>query len=161
MILQSTPHGRIFYLDRKEGVRLWSVRLGVGERGIRVSQLLFVGDSNASDGDEDDGDGDSGEDEPSSNKGRRRGSAKEKLGAKERSVGREKGEKRGPMPEANVRLNGALLRATNGIQTLKTPDLKPSKQWQSELPIGSNTLEVRAGEAGEVWKIFLERQAGS
>jgi chromatin structure-remodeling complex subunit RSC4 len=165
LVLQTTPHGRIFYLDRDEGVRFWAVRLGAGERGIRVNQLQFVEESNVSDGDDEEEDEESEEEEPSIYKGRRKGSTKEMLVPKDKSANskKEKGQKemdnkKFVTPDPTVRLNGTLLRPGSSSQPMKSSETKSLKQWQAELLVGSNNLEIRAGDVGEIWKIFLDRQ---
>lgn len=152
-ILKTTPAGRTFRLHREEGVRIWSVRLGVGERAIRLSQLNFVDDwEEVSDADMDGEPDETEEDEPGSNRIRRKGGPK---GAgnkikKEKGRDKENGVHNTPAPEPVVRLNGNGLKSTVGLQS--------KKEWQGDLQVGSNSLEFRAGDVGEVWKVFLERQ---
>lgn len=164
LVLQTTPHGRVFHLDRDEGVKYWAVRLGTSERGVRVSQLLFWDDVSQGEEIEEEDDPETGEEETTSNKGRRKLAGKDKPGAKDKAANGKKNKdapEKTPRPEPTVRLNGTLLRQTNTSQLGKhNSESKVSKQWQGDLSVGLNNLEIRAGDVGEIWKIFLERQIG-
>lgn len=132
----------------------------MSERGIRVAEIHFVeeGDgSEAGDEEEEDSEGE----EPAA-KGSRRGAAGQKTKAAPKAAESQRdkglGGKKVVPPEATVKLNGSALRPTLNPQQTNTADLKPPKQWQSELTTGPSTLEVRAGDAGEIWKVYLDRQ---
>jgi hypothetical protein len=137
---------------------MWCVRLGVGERAIRLSQLHFVEDGEETTDGEDGDDAEQMGDEDSSQIKVKRKGVKDKGKPTKNEKGGEADAKQ-VIPDATAKLNGILMKPMNTQQSMKVSEPRASKEWLSELVTGSNTVELRAGEVGETWKILLERQA--
>lgn len=134
------------HLDRSECVKSWSLRLGIGERGIRINEVRFVDDEDGGLSDED-SDG-----EPS---GRRRVAiTREKLRSRDRE--KDKENKAAPKEKAEVlvKVNGNVLKASGGAKA-------QTEEWATDLVVGSNVVEVMGDKGGEPWRLYLERQPGT
>jgi len=134
----------------------------MSEKGIRIAEIHFVEEKEGSDTGEEEEEEESEQEGPASSRNQRR-SGKAKAGVKGTEGLRDKGggsSNKVVPPEASVKLNGSALRPIQSPQPVRAPDSRPCKQWQSELNTGCSTLEVRAGDAGEIWKVFLDRQGG-
>ncbi|KZS93156.1 Bromodomain-containing protein [Sistotremastrum niveocremeum HHB9708] len=135
--LRTVPRGRYFQLQRSEGVRIWTVRLGRDENSVRVSSVEFVPD--------DESDPWSSDEEEADKKVRKK--VKVKPSDKERSKSKESR----PKEEVIVRINGSAVKSGTRSKDPTIPE------WDVALVTGMNTLEVMGDTAGEIWKVYLER----
>ncbi|KXN88870.1 Protein polybromo-1 [Leucoagaricus sp. SymC.cos] len=142
------PQGRLFWLDHREGVKTWVVRLGPGETGVQVDDLVFMGDE---DGDEtsdeeeedlkqeeeDDMDVDGSASSPKNGKARK---GKPAIRRSQRTAAK--------VEEVLLKLNGTAVKEKEDT----------TRQWDVSLPVGSNILEV-GEKGGLMWKVHIERIA--
>ncbi|KAI0936955.1 hypothetical protein AcV5_004968 [Taiwanofungus camphoratus] len=171
ILLTTKPLGRRLDLDDSDGVKSWAVRLN-GESGVRVSGVKFRGHKEEDEeSSEDEGKGrkdleqeeEEEEDEETAKEEikvkRGRGRPRKNVKATENqkpSTEHTKSKNKGkapskPLPaheELQVKLNDVLVKENE----------ERTGEWDLELPIGSNILEV--GEKGSVpWKIYLQKVA--
>jgi chromatin structure-remodeling complex subunit RSC4 len=166
------PQGRLFWLDYREGVRTWVLRLASGESEIDVDDLVFLADEEeegSSDEDEDDfkleDENDVDTDGPTSSakngrtrKGRSSTRRSQKTTptnmrttrsaaavAKSKVLEKKKEEK---IEEVQLKLNGTVVNEKQ----------EATRQWNINLSSGSNTLEV-GEKGGLMWKVYIERLA--
>ena len=168
-MLTTLPLYRRLVLDRADGVRTWALRLTGPEAFLVVSDVAFVSDGAAGDGD-----GESSGDEAAAKKqeeeeeeeeeeekpvvsspSKRRSGRSHKRGAKGskgKAVAtvrtRSKGKVAADVPrgEVQVKLNGALMTSQDG------------GTWEVPVGVGLSVLEV--GErGGMVWRVHLDRVA--
>ncbi|KII93605.1 hypothetical protein PLICRDRAFT_152493 [Plicaturopsis crispa FD-325 SS-3] len=173
------PRGRPIRLDYRDGVKSWAMRLVQGEKSIHISDVAFMGDE------DEEGSQDSAQEEEEplevaapvqSARGRGRGRG--------RGRPRGRGRGRGGRPPA-TESDRPVEADTPPVEVEKTPRTLKSRpkqahprdnlqvllngvlwkesadrsgEWDLELNVGSNVLEV--GEKGGVtWKMYLERTA--
>ncbi|OJA19146.1 hypothetical protein AZE42_02162 [Rhizopogon vesiculosus] len=155
--LVTKPRGRPLWLDHRDGVKSWAIRLGQGEKSISVAEVRFFGDDDETADEEGDGndehpDDEEEEDEPSPRKrGRGRPPKNPKAKAKAAALAKKAEQKKAQKaltPQQDsilINLNGAAVneKLDGGI-------------WNMELQVGSNVLEV-GEKSGYVWKVYLER----
>lgn len=155
--ITTQPLGRRLNLDYRDGVRVWSVRLGVDETSVRVEGVKFLGEDGDDHSDNEDRGRDTRreeeeeeeeEEEPQDKK--RRGRQKKKRG-KESPKGKGKAVvKTTAEPEVEVKLNGVLQNSMDGEEQI----------WDVAVPVGHNVIEV--GEKGaRIWRAYLERIAAN
>lgn len=149
------PRGRSFWLDHRDGVKSWAMKLSHGEISLSIAEIKFIGDEDRDSSDED-ADLEEEEGEPLPKK-RGRGRPPKNLKVKAKIVTAKKSDHTGkktskaatPLPESiQVVLNG------------KAVSEKPEQEgiWDMELQSGTNVLEV-GEKGGHVWKVYLERVA--
>ncbi|KAG2044404.1 Bromodomain-containing protein [Suillus americanus] len=157
VFLITKPRGRPFWLDHRDGVKSWAIRLGQGEKSISVAEIRFFGDDDETGDDEGDGndeqpDDEEEEEEPSPRKrGRGRPPKNPKAKAKAAALAKKAEQKKAqnaPTPQQEsilINLNGTAMneRLEDGV-------------WNMDLQVGSNVLEV-GEKGGYVWKVYLER----
>lgn len=134
-------------------MKSWAMRLGAGEVGIWVKDVIFLEDEedDSSGGEEEEeAEGeDEGLDAPvktgrRKGKGKGRGRQKTKA-AKPKTTGLAK--KKAPkLEEVQVKLNGVVI--------LERED--SVGRWLVDVPIGSNTIEV-GEKGGLIWRIYADR----
>jgi len=155
--LMTEPCKRPFMLDHRDGVKTWAMRLGPGERALRVADVTYMGDeeddsSDDSEEEEEDSEEEESEDSTAKNgkkkgkgKGRGRGKAVT-AAAKARQAARAAKKEARKIGEVQVKLNGCLV--------AHQADL--SGQWTVDLQAGPNLLEV-GEKGGLIWKVYAER----
>lgn len=162
------PQGRLFWLDRREGVRTWAMRLVPGETGLNVDDLVFSGDEGEESSEEDDEEElkQEEEDEDGSTSSPKNGRirkgkvavrrsqraaavltrttrstvAKNKIQAKKKEAEK--------IEEVLLKLNGVVVKEKEDT----------TRQWNISLPGGLNILEV-GEKGGLMWKVYIERIA--
>ncbi|KAF9454213.1 Bromodomain-containing protein [Macrolepiota fuliginosa MF-IS2] len=167
------PQGRLFWLDHREGVRTWAIRLAPGETGVNVDDLVFVGDEEAEDSSDDEDDEDlkleeeedmevDGSTSPTKSGRIRKGKAAVRRSQRTAAVTtrttrsaaavaknkiQEKREIE-KVEEVELKLNGAVVKEKEDM----------TRQWNVGLPFGPNILEV-GEKGGLMWKVYIERIA--
>jgi hypothetical protein len=155
--LITKPRGRPFWLDHRDGVKSWAIRLGQGEKSIIVAEIKFFGDDDETgdeecDGNDEQPDDEEEEEEPSPRKrGRGRPPKNPKAKAKAAALAKKAEQKKAqnaPTPQQEsilINLNGTAMneKLEDGV-------------WNMDLQVGSNVLEV-GEKGGYVWKVYLER----
>ena len=165
------PQGRSFWLDRREGVRTWAMRLVPGETGLNVDDLVFSGDDEgeeSSEGDDEEELKQEEEDEDDSTSSPKNGKTRNAKVAVRRS------QRAAAMPTRTTRstiaknkiqakkkeiekVEEALLKL-NGVVVKEKEDA--ARQWDIGIPVGSNILEV-GEKGGLMWKVHIERVVSS
>ena len=153
------PAGRRLDMDYRDGVKIWSARLGFAETSLRVSGVKYLDDddSDAEDGahgeverhEEEEEAEEEEEPQPQVPQKRPRGRPRKKRGkANESPKGKGKAPAKPPPTEGElqVKLNSVVIsRAEDGV-------------WEFELPVGLSVVEVGA-KGGMTWRIYLDRIA--
>ncbi|KDQ63230.1 hypothetical protein JAAARDRAFT_147324 [Jaapia argillacea MUCL 33604] len=151
--LTTKPLGRRLVLDYRDGVKSWSLRLVGGESGVVVAQVKFVGNEEEESSDEEKHPDEPGEDAtPQIVKAKRGRGRPRKKPLVEVKVDPPPKVTNGKIPhkvprgteDVVVKLNGSLV------------DTSTPGEWDVDLPVGSNALEV-GEKGGSVWKVYLER----
>lgn len=164
------PQGRSFWLDRREGVRTWAMRLVPGETGLNVDDLVFSGDDEGEESSEGDDEEElkQEEDEDDSTSSPKNGKTRNAKVAVRRS------QRAAAMPTRTTRstiaknkiqakkkeiekVEEALLKL-NGVVVKEKEDA--ARQWDIGIPVGSNILEV-GEKGGLMWKVHIERVVSS
>ncbi|KAG1754925.1 Bromodomain-containing protein [Suillus paluster] len=157
VFLITRPRGRPFWLDHRDGVKSWAMRLGQGEKSISVAEIRFFGDDDETGDEEGDGndehpDEEEEEEEPSPKKrGRGRPPKNPKAKAKAAALAKKAEQKKAqnaPTPQGEnilINLNGTAMneKLEEGV-------------WNMDLQVGENVLEV-GEKSGHIWKVYLER----
>ncbi|KAG0707435.1 RSC complex protein [Suillus ampliporus] len=157
VFLITKPRGRPFWLDHRDGVKSWAIRLGQGEKSISVAEIRFFGEDDETGDEEGDGNDEHPEEEeeeedPSPKKrGRGRPPKNPKAKAKAAALAKKAEQKKAqnaPTPQGEsilINLNGAAMneKLEEGV-------------WNMDLQVGENVLEV-GEKSGYVWKVYLER----
>lgn len=157
VVVTVKPHGRSFWLDYRDGVRSWAMKLGRGEISLSISEIKFLGDEDrdSSDEDADAQDLEEEEEEEPMPKKRGRGRPPKNSKAKAKAVTAKKSDL------AGKKALKAVTPSRESIQIVlngKPVGEKPEQEgvWDVDLQIGSNVLEVGEKD-GHVWKVYLER----
>ncbi|KAG1904739.1 Bromodomain-containing protein [Suillus fuscotomentosus] len=157
VFLITKPRGRPFWLDHRDGVKSWAIRLGQGEKSISVAEIRFFGDDDETGDEEGDGndeqpDDEEEEEEPSPRKrGRGRPPKNPKAKAKASALAKKAEQKKAQ--NASTPQQESILINLNGIPMNEKLE---DGVWNMDLQVGSNVLEV--GEKnGYVWKVYLDR----
>lgn len=157
------PNGRTLWLDQRDGVKCWAVRLASGESRLALSDVAFLeqhDDEDDSDGDEHEED-DAGEDDmdvdttpkkrgpgrPRKDQAKKRGRPPTRSSARVATL--KSAKKKLDRPgEIQVKLNKAILSQATEAEGM----------WDIHVPAGSSVLEV--GEVdGMTWKLYIDRMA--
>ncbi|KAF9245828.1 Bromodomain-containing protein [Melanogaster broomeanus] len=160
VFLTTKPRGRPFWLDHRDGVKSWAMRLGQGEKSLCVVEVKFFGEEDRDSSDEDvdvnDLEEEEEEEEPVPKKrgrGRPPKNAKAKAkaaaaAAKKADLALKKAQKAPTPPRESIQitLNGTLVAA----------QADQGGMMDMELQVGTNVLEV-GEKGGHVWKVYLER----
>jgi hypothetical protein len=155
--LVTKPRGRPLWLDHRDGVKSWAIRLGQGEKSISVAEVKFFGDDDETADEEGDGgdehvDEEEEEDEPSPRKrGRGRPPKNPKAKAKAAALAKKAEQKKAQ--KATTPQQDSLLLNLNGAAMNEKLN---EGVWDMDLQVGSNVLEV-GEKSGYVWKVYLER----
>ena len=152
------PRGRSFWLDHRDGVKSWAMKLSHGEISLSIAEIKFIGDEDreSSDEDADAHDLEEEEEEPLPKK-RGRGRPPKNSKVKAKIVTAKKSD------PAGKKTSKAPTPSRESIQVVlngKPIDEKPEQDgiWDMELQSGTNVLEV-GEKGGHVWKVYLERVA--
>lgn len=151
------PRGRPLWLDHRDGVKSWAIRLGQGEKSISVAEIKFFGDDDETADEEGDGndehvDDEEEEDEPSPRKrGRGRPPKNPKAKAKAAALAKKAEQKKAQ--KATTPQQDSILINLNGTAMNEKFE---GGVWDIDLQVGSNILEV-GEKSGYVWKVYLER----
>ncbi|KAH0838060.1 Bromodomain-containing protein [Lanmaoa asiatica] len=153
------PQGRSFWLDHRDGVRSWAMKLGRGEISLSIAEIKFLGeeDRDSSDEDADAHDLEEEEEEEPVPKKRGRGRPPKNAKVKAKIVTAKKSDLTGKKTlKAVTPSRESIQIVLNG----KAVGEKPEQEgiWDMELQIGTNILEV-GEKGGHVWKVYLERVA--
>lgn len=142
--LRTLPLGRIIWLDAREGVSSWSIRLaGKREQNISIDRVEIE--------DEDDSNDEEVKEEPEIPKPRRRGRPPTRSLAAQQSMMNGNGHVKKVV--ALEYLRGIVIKL-NGRQLLPVEDTATdlvSRQWHVELAAGASVLDVGA------WRVYIDR----
>ncbi|KAG2156595.1 RSC complex protein [Suillus bovinus] len=156
VFLTTKPRGRPFWLDHRDGVKSWAIRLGQGEKSISVAEIRFFGDDDETGDEEGDGNDeqlDEEEEEEPSPRKRGRGRPPKNLKAKAKASALAKKAEHKKAQNAHTPQQESILINLNGTPMNESLE---DGVWNIDLQAGSNVLEV--GEKnGYVWKVYLER----
>ena len=156
--LITKPRGRPLWLDHRDGVKSWAIRLGQGEKSISVAEVRFFGDEDETADEEGDGndehpDEEEEEEEPSPRKrGRGRPPKNPKAKVKAATALAKKVEPK-KVQKASTPQQDSMLINLNGASMNEKLD---GGVWDVDLQVGSNVLEV-GEKSGYVWRVYLER----
>lgn len=157
--LVTKPRGRPLWLDHRDGVKSWAIRLGQGEKSISVAEVRFFGDDDETADEEGDGndehpDEEEEEEEPSPRKrGRGRPPKNPKAKAKAAAAALAKKTEQKKAQKAVTPQQDSILINLNGTAMNEKLD---GGVWDIDLQVGLNVLEV-GEKSGYVWKVYLER----
>ena len=150
------PQGRSFWLDHRDGVRSWAMKLGRGEISVSISEIKFLGDEDRDSSDEDADAHDPEEDEEEEPVPKKRGrgrppknsKAKAKAVTKKSDLAGKKAVKAATPSHENIQivLNGKPVSGKSEEEGV----------WDMELQTGTNVIEV-GEKGGHVWKVYFER----
>jgi len=153
------PRGRSFWLDHRDGVKSWAMKLGHGEISLSIADIKFLGeeDRDSSDEDVDDHDLEDEEEEEPLPKKRGRGRPPKNSKVKAKIVPAKKSDL------AGKKTSKAATPSRESIQVVlngKPVGEKTEQEgiWDTELQSGTNVLEV-GEKGGHIWKVYLERVA--
>ncbi|KAG9314100.1 Bromodomain-containing protein [Chiua virens] len=150
------PQERSFWLDHRDGVKSWAMKLGRGEVSLSISEIKFLGDEERDSSDEDvDAQDIEEEEEELVPKKRGRGRPPKNSKAKAKTIPTKKSEPAGKKAsKAATPSRENMYIVLNG----KPVGEKPEQEgvWEMELQSGPNVLEV-GEKGGHVWKVYLER----
>lgn len=157
VFLVTKPRGRPFWLDHRDGVKSWAIRLGQGEKSISVAEIRFFGDDDETGDEEGDGndehpDEEEEEEEPSPRK-RGRGRPPKNPKAKAKAVALTKKAEQKKAQNAHTPQQESILITLNGAAMNEKLE---EGVWNMDLQVGENVLEV-GEKSGYVWKVYLER----
>lgn len=157
VLLTINPRGRFFWLDHRDGVKSWAIKLGHGEISLSIAEVTFLGDEerDSSDEEPDARDLEEEEEEELLPKKRGRGRPPKNSKVKAKTVTVKKAE------PAGKKTSKAPTPARESIQVLlngKAVGEKPEQEgvWDIELQSGTNVLEV-GEKGGHIWKVYLAR----
>jgi len=146
ILILTKPRGRPFWLDHRDGVKSWAIRLGREEGSLLVADVKFLGEDDRDSSDEEARDEEI--EEPTLKK-RGRGRSTKNFKAKVKStIVKDHTSKKVSTPtheDVQIVLNGTSVTMKRG-----------ESGWEMELQIGSNVLEV-GEKGGHVWKVYLEK----
>ncbi|KAJ3909371.1 RSC complex protein [Lentinula edodes] len=154
IMIRTKPGGRLLKLDHRDGVTSWAMPLERDEKSLSVGEIVFMAELGDSSGEEDEGDDDAAEmdvDSAPEPLKKRRGRppkvvktaaviSKPKVPV---SPKKKKPKKRGEML---IKLNGTIVKE----------DEERSGNWDVELSVGSNVVEV-GEQGGLIWKVYAQR----
>ncbi|KAJ4485063.1 Bromodomain-containing protein [Lentinula edodes] len=154
IMIRTEPRGRLLKLDHRDGVTSWAMPLERDEKSLSVGEIVFMAELGDSSGEEDEGDDDAAEmdvDSAPEPLKKRRGRppkvvktaaviSKPKVPV---SPKKKKPKKRGEML---IKLNGTIVKE----------DEERSGNWDVELSVGSNVVEV-GEQGGLIWKVYAQR----
>lgn len=153
------PRERSFWLDHRDGVRSWAMRLSHGEISLSITEINFFGDDDrdSSDEDADAHDLEEEEEEEPVPKKRGRGRPPKNSKVKAKTITTRKSDLVGKKTvKAATPSRESIQIVLNGKSVGEK--LEQEGVWDMELQVGANVLEV-GEKGGHVWKVFLERAA--
>ncbi|KAI0050569.1 Bromodomain-containing protein [Auriscalpium vulgare] len=153
------PVGRRLHLDHRDGVRSWALRLGPGERALRINNLQYhrhdddesSGDEQEDEQEEEETDSDDEDMEEGSTKSKGKGKETTRVKGRRRRGGVRIKDgvklppKRAP-PEIVVRLDQMELKSA----------VEDEDEWDVEVPAGTHILEL-GEKGGPTWKVFVQK----
>ncbi|KIJ66243.1 hypothetical protein HYDPIDRAFT_86245 [Hydnomerulius pinastri MD-312] len=161
VFITTRPRGRPFWLDHRDGVKSWAMRLGQGEKALSVGEVKFFGDEDRDSSDEEGDTHDLAEEEEEEEpepvpKKRGRGRPPKNPKAKARAAAAAK-----KVDLALKKAQKATTPTREGIQIVLNGTLitqKPDQEgvWDMELQVGLNVLEI-GEKGGHVWKVYMEK----
>ncbi|KAG8219550.1 Bromodomain-containing protein [Butyriboletus roseoflavus] len=159
VLVSVKPRGRSIWLDHRDGVRSWAIKLGHGEISISLSiaEIKFLGDEDRDSSDEDADAHDLEEEEEEVPKKRGRGRPPKNSKVKAKVVTAKKSDFAGKKTlKAATPTRESIQIVLNG----KPVGEKPEQEgvWDMDLQTGMNVLEV-GEKGGHVWKVYFERVA--
>lgn len=143
--LRTTPIGRVIWLDAKEGVSLWSIRLAGGKKevGLSIDRVDIE--------DEDDFNDEDYKEEPEEPKPRRRGRPPTRSLAAQQAMMNGNGHVK---RVAAIEYLRGLIVKLNGKQIPPVEETEgdpTSRRWNVDLAAGASVLDIGA------WRIFVDR----
>ena len=153
------PRGRSFWLDHRDGVKSWAMKLGHGEISLSIADIKFFGDEDRDSSDEDADAHDLEEEEEEEPLPKKRGRGRPPKNSKVKAKVAKKSD------PAGKKASKAATPSRESIQVVlnsKPVGEKPEQEgvWDMELQSGTNVLEV-GEKGGHVWKVYLERVAAT
>lgn len=162
--VQIQPHNRRLTLDYRDGVRSWSVRLGIGETGVVVNEVTYMEEEEEDGSDYDHGDEEDDDNldvdleaSPSKKKSKARGRGRPPkaatLAAKAAQAAAASKAAKSAKKKTSRKVGEVQLKLNNSPVN-EQPD--KHGEWTVNLVTGINVIEI--GEAGGmVWKLYAER----
>ena len=153
------PYNRKLYLDHRDGVKSWAMRLSPAETGVLVEDVAFFHDEEEeSSGDEEaeqepkqEEEEEAVEEAPVKN-GRKKGKSRAKTRS-QKSVKSSASKSKVAVPKKKATKIGEVQVKLDGTAV---KDGEKVNQWTISLSVGSHVLEI--GEVGGIhWKVFAER----
>lgn len=146
VLILTKPRGRPLWLDHRDGVKSWAIRLSHGEASLFVADVKFQGED---DRDSSDDEARDEEIEGPALKKRVRGRTTKKSKAKGKlAVVKDHASKKVSTPtQENIQI------VLNGTSVTTKPG---ESGWEMELQTGLNVLEM-GEKGGHVWKVYLEK----
>lgn len=183
------PFGRRIDLDHKDGVRIWSTRLGPGETSVHIGDVKFLslkgGEDEESSDEEEANDKDKDKtqsapatetaerheeeeedpeeaQEPPQEKPQKRGRGRPRKRPKSGKTASEASPKgKGKAKAAEVPQDEVQVRWNNTIVApLQDEHDKEKETWEVALRMGSNTVDI-GEQSGVVWRMYLDRTSAA
>ncbi|KAI6047902.1 RSC complex protein [Pisolithus marmoratus] len=155
ILIVTKPRGRPFWLDHRDGVKSWALRLGHGEQSLSVVDVKFLRDEDGDSSEEETRDDTEGAEEVEEAVPKKRGRGRPARGGKAKVATSGKKEVHAPK-----KAQAATTPPRENIQVVLngTPASAKSDQgaWEIELQVGTNVLEV-GEKGGHIWKVHMER----
>ncbi|KAI6163891.1 Bromodomain-containing protein [Pisolithus thermaeus] len=155
VLIVTKPRGRPFWLDYRDGVKTWALRLGQGEQSLSVIDVKFLHDEGGNSSEEETRDDAEGAEEAEEVAPKKRGRGRPARGGKIKAAASGKKEAHSPK-----KTQAAITPPRENIQVVLngTPTSAKSDQgiWEIELQIGTNVLEL-GEKGGHTWKVHMER----
>lgn len=158
--LRIQPYNRKLYLDHRDGVKSWVMRLSPVETGVLVEDVAFFHDEEEeSSGDEDaepepkqEEEEEEVEEAPVKN-GRKKGKSRARTRLQKPPVKSSTSKSKVPVPKKKATKIGEVQVKLDGTAV---KDGEKENQWTVSLSVGSHVLEI--GEVGGIrWKVYAER----
>lgn len=155
VLIVTKPRGRPFWLDYRDGVKTWALRLGQGEQSLSVTDVKFLHDEGGNSSEEETRDDAEGAEEAEQVAPKKRGRGRPGKGSKAKAATSGKKE-----VHTLKKAQAAITPPRENIQVILngTPASAKSDQgvWEIELQIGTNVLEL-GEKGGHTWKVHMER----
>ncbi|KAI6136369.1 RSC complex protein [Pisolithus sp. B1] len=155
VLIVTKPRGRPFWLDYRDGVKTWALRLGQGEQSLSVIDVKFLHDEGGNSSEEETRDDAEDAAEAEEVAPKKRGRGRPARGGNTKAAASGKKEVHAPK-----KTQAAITPPRENIQVVLngTPTSAKSDQgiWEVELQTGTNVLEL-GEKGGHTWKVHMER----
>lgn len=157
VLIVTKPRGRPLWLDYRDGVKSWALRLGQGEQSLSIVDVKFLREEDGDSSEEEARDDAEGAEEAEEPTPKKRGRGRPARGGK--AKGSASGKKEVHVPKKS---QAATTPPRENIQVVLngTPASAKANQgiWEIELQTGTNILEV-GEKGGHTWRVHMERSS--